>query len=649
LSVRIRRLRLIGISRNYELSFVFEGKTRGLSIIAGEISTGKSSVLEFIDYCLGASSHPIHPEVQRQARSALLEVDLSGQIVVLERPLFTPHPAAFVHLCSLDEMDGPHGKVRRPLAPPGDPDSLSSLLLDHCGLAGISLKEAPSKADSATDPLSFRDLMWLCYLPNHRLADRQLLHEGSYMENLKLRQVIEVVFGVHDDQLAKLGDSVAAAREHGRALRAEIKSLEAFLQEQGIKTPDELRQQLQAISAETASVAARLEQLVQQMKASSTFADELRTEHSASQRRTAEVSTRVRDRDTLLRRLLPLRGQYAEDEKKLIFYGEARTLFDPLRVVVCPSCLQALPEAAAIKDGHCSLCGQDVIPSSETFDVSAELSALRLRKRELDKYVTEVEAQLVEARQQLIAAQGQEAELRSRVDAQVAQSLAPFVAEHDDLVGRREKLSASKSEAERTLSLFEGLERRRAEAAQVDERIVTLRARIQQLELERPSREALVSDLSQRFAGILEDFGFPKLFDPTPPFIDSHFTPHVRGVPYRDIGSSGAMTLSSLAWFIALYERVISTGAAHPGFIMIDGPQTHLTPTSENQLDEFADPAIVHRVWQRLETLGNQLNGAGQVIVVDNAPPPAVNPAVVVRYSGRPERPPYGLIDNETS
>lgn len=153
--IRVRRLKLRGVSKDYEVGFLADGAVRPLSVIAGEISTGKTSVLELIDYCLGASRHPRHPEIQRQARAALLEVELSGEANVIERPLFSTEQLAYVHRCSMDDLSRPHAKDRRVIDPAGAPNSLSMLLLEHCGLAGLSLKQAPGRADSPIDPLSF--------------------------------------------------------------------------------------------------------------------------------------------------------------------------------------------------------------------------------------------------------------------------------------------------------------------------------------------------------------------------------------------------------------------------------------------------------------------------------------------------------------
>jgi hypothetical protein len=200
--IRLRRLRLIGTSRNYGVSFLNDdGLPQALSVIAGQISTGKTSILEFIDYCLGDSNHPRHVEIQRQVQVALLELELSGDVHVIERRLFSEDQNALVHRCDLDHLEDPHHSALAVLAPAGAQDSLSTFLLEHTGLDRISLKEAPTQASSRTDPLSFRDLMWLCFLPNSRTDNRQLLQEHHYMRELKLRQVIEVVFGVHDQQL----------------------------------------------------------------------------------------------------------------------------------------------------------------------------------------------------------------------------------------------------------------------------------------------------------------------------------------------------------------------------------------------------------------------------------------------------------------
>ncbi|MCX4808535.1 hypothetical protein ACFWWM_23845 [Streptomyces sp. NPDC058682] len=49
----------------------------------------------------------------------------------------------------------------------------------------------------------------------------------------------------------------------------------------------------------------------------------------------------------------------------------------------------------------------------------------------------------------------------------------------------------------------------------------------------------------------------------------------MRGDSYRE-ASSGARTLLTLAWQLAVFEAAIESSATHPGFLMIDSPQKNL-------------------------------------------------------------------------
>lgn len=94
--IRIRRLRLVGMERSYDVDFIADQRVRNLSVIAGAFSSGKTAVLEFIAYGLGAKRHPRHQEVLRRVRSCLLEVELSGEPHVIERSVGEPSKVAFV-------------------------------------------------------------------------------------------------------------------------------------------------------------------------------------------------------------------------------------------------------------------------------------------------------------------------------------------------------------------------------------------------------------------------------------------------------------------------------------------------------------------------------------------------------------------------
>ncbi|MEU0376234.1 hypothetical protein ABZ093_02885 [Streptomyces cyaneofuscatus] len=107
-----------------------------------------------------------------------------------------------------------------------------SFLLSHCKLEGVQLREAPTNSESRTDPLSFRGVMWLAFLPNERVADKNFLFENDYMRKHKLRQVVDVAFGVHDDRAVELGQRIQELGGRLDRAKAELAAARAFVVEQ---------------------------------------------------------------------------------------------------------------------------------------------------------------------------------------------------------------------------------------------------------------------------------------------------------------------------------------------------------------------------------------------------------------------------------
>ena len=669
--IRVVRLRLRGVDRDYEVDFrdgEQEGWPRSLSVIAGAFSTGKSAILEFIAYCLGGRTHPQHPEILRRVRSASLEVELGGQPHVIERAVGEASSTAFVRPGRLGEA-ATAPPERRVIDPPGDPASLSSFLLSYCGLEGVELREAPTQAESGTDPLSIRDLLWLCYMPNERLDDKNLLFESNYMKRLKLRQVVDVAFGVHDDKAVELGRRVKELEARRGRARMEYDLTKKFLDEQELGT--RLQVELARDGAEAAAAAAEraLAGLDNQIRAASTFAADLRARHRDAARRAQQAAALLRDRETQLRRLIPLRAQYAEDITKLTMLAEARMLFDPLRVKVCPACLTALREAPHISDGHCTLCNSEVpehpagragesgfngtapvIPGSSDggmtdarFDVSSELRATKDRLAEITKYVEELDAGLGQLRTSCDEANATEARLAREVDTATNDAVSPFLSQRDDLMRTQQAAAADLERARTAIKMFDGLERRAVSVTRLDASLRALRAELEESTAQ-PDRNEVIHRISDRYAAILAAWRYPKFGQA---FVDTNLTPYMRGTAYTH-ASSGGRTLISLAWIMAIFEIAWETGTAHPGFLMIDSPQKNLGQGGHRDT-EFADSVAVADFYKHLH---DWLNGSGrgaQILVVDNAPPPSADDDVVIRFSRRADQPPYGLIDDEVS
>lgn len=669
--IRLLRLRLAGIAKDYAVDLRDDaGAPRPLSVIAGPTNTGKTSVLRFVNYCLGGSDFPDNAEVVRQVRSAVVEaVDPDGwlalerginarNVVVARRP-----PGA---------TDDHAAVVSRPVEPTGDPASVSQLLLATVGLQDVQLKEAPTQAASGTDPLSFRDLMWLCLFLNERIGSNQLLHDNDpAVRAIKLRQVVDAVFGVHDNTGAELARRLRDARAQLDAARRDAERVAAFVREQQPQPLAELERDRAQADRDILDADAALALLDSRESAAVGFAADLRARHAAAAREAGRVRASARDRRSQVNRFASLRAQYADDIRKLTLLTEAATVFDQLSVKVCPACLSDLDGPPQVVGGLCGLCAHHLptAPSqltlatvgaprpaeadgdSESADdpallVRAELRSTKRRYAELNQYWEELDAGLAGLEAAAEVADAAEAEAAAAVDRAAAGLNTPYAAEREETLRRRQAAVVLRDRAAAGIRLWQGAEERVDAANALAGQVERLRAEQAALP-DRPDRGTVIGAISSRYAQILREIGYPKIDqdDEPGPFIDDRLVPHARGRIYRE-ASSGGQVLISLAWILAVFETAYEQQAAHPGFLMIDTPQKNLGGAADDA--EFSDAALVDRFYRHmLRWLAGPGAGA-QIVVVDNTPPPVADPHVVVRYTRNPQEPPFGLIDNET-
>ncbi|WP_159400332.1 hypothetical protein [Streptomyces sp. XY431] len=693
---RILGLRLLGYRKNYTIDFTDEaGHARALSIIAGEISTGKTTILEFIDFCLGSSSHPQHPEIVDSVKAAQLSIEVDIPVQNLDSSgtglsdLVAPDAVRLGYSRQRYVFQrGVEGSTRDVLIFSGDltsfdsvaprllstdssaEDSLSKFLLQLCGLDGIRLKVAPTKPDSATHALSFRDIAPLWFLSNTRLDNKNIAFEHQPPKALKLKQVVDLLFDVFDESGAILSGQIAELQSELSAERNGLKAVWRFIREQGV--PDN-PVELEALQVDAEGVFRQallaLEHIDDVARERTAFAEEARSEYLNKVQEARESENRARERETLLRRLAPLRAQYSDDLKKLTMLKEAKRLFDPLSVIVCPACASDIPSAEVV-NGHCSLCrseirhlehsalqdglhpGADAAASVaiDDVDVTKELNSTRRRLKELNGYIAAVEVEAIEARKSVAQFDAESAELQRRLDLLTRDAITPLLSERDAVTAAVSDAVTVRSQLLQHQRMLESTSEKDRSVQDLAVRLSDLRRRLAESEANRRGRTALLDSLSARFSEILESFGYPKLSEA---FIDKNLLPHVRGIRYDQVGSSGATTLISLAWELAIFELAYEEGRRHPGFLMVDSPQKNLAPETQpgqaavsGEDEGFAGEAIVRRIYRHLDLWLRGAGAGAQIILVDNVPPPSVEGAVVARYGGAGGPAPYGLIDD---
>lgn len=177
---------------------------------------------------------------------------------------------------------------------------------------------------------------------------------------------------------------------------------------------------------------------------------------------------------------------------------------------------------------------------------------------------------------------------------------------------------------------------------QAQDDVVARSEEAERLQSEQPTRDSVIADLGRRFEDIMRAVGFPGLESAA---VADSYAPVINQRPYTAETSSGAQTLISVCWQLALYELLVEQGRSHPGHLIIDSLQKGMAQQSTPGIDDrFSDPALVERLYGHIRTWAGSRAGGAQVIIVDQSIPENQRDLLVIEFTRDPNNPPAGLI-----
>ncbi|MER3329117.1 MAG: hypothetical protein RIF34_06010, partial [Candidatus Kapaibacterium sp.] len=152
-----------------------------------------------------------------------------------------------------------------------------------------------------------------------------------------------------------------------------------------------------------------------------------------------------------------------------------------------------------------------------------------------------------------------------------------------------------------------------------EEKFKAIENQIKEIEDGREGFDELLDVFSSKFSKSLQEFSFPKLTDA---FIDKKsYLPYVRNVRYNDIGSGGAQTLISIAYYLSVLKVSIELKRTyHTGILLMDTISKNLGTGNEDAKiqDEFKDIKIFKSLFNHLVMFSNQNSERFQLIIVNN-------------------------------
>ncbi len=605
----IRRLALTGADREpAEIEF-----TSGLNVISGPSDTGKTFILQCIDYGLGASSRPDELPEAEDYDKVVLEISAvsDGSRYVLERALRGGDIALTRADGSTEQLRAKHARGRT--------DTVSCFLLQ---LSGLWDKLIRTNARGETRDLSFRDIAHLAVVSEQDvIRESSPVHASSGYQRTASRSVFRLL-------LSGVDDSAVVAVEEPRISRARIEAKTDVLQ--GML--DQLRNQIgeQPDSDDAAALRDQLERLDSSYRA---IEDRL----TAGASDMANVEER---RQTLWSRLREIRGrldvltglterfallaeQYLSDLRRLEAIAEAGSRLGDIGLERCPVC-GARPEHQ--DEEHVDIA---VGPEVVTESAIAEANRIRSLIDDLDATRQEVATErggLLSEQQRL---QSELAEARTMIEEELRPRAQEMMVELREAASTRQQVGRSLELLEREQALEEQI--RDVQAEEVSS------ARQEFASLPTAAAEGFAQEVQARLAA----WSFPDLDRVT--FSDTEWDVVISGRPRTSHGK-GVRAVTHAAFTTGLLRYCTSREKPHPGFVLIDSP---LVVYREPDPDGIILDVSVKSAF--FADLASAFVGE-QVILLENDEPPdevvARHDVNMIRFTKRDEGR-YGFIPRD--
>jgi tetratricopeptide (TPR) repeat protein len=589
-----------------------------ISIFHGQINSGKSTIVRLVDYCLGGDLERT-PAITSQLLSVELNIRIGEFNCVFEREA---EKSDQVQVTWQDAT----GKGRSILAPnqpvnnqpilDDDIFNLSDLIFHFLGVIPPKVRKNKIREDSPMVRLSFRDMMWYCYLEQSKLDSSFYELDVDYKKQ-KSRDIMRFISGYYTENLLELENKLSDTRIERNGKIEAVKQIESFLENNGFETETEIKKSIEDCTKELQE--AQVHQAGGREFAGSKphIADQLQNQLRELNAKIKTDQENLIDVGNKIRELESLNAELITTKMKLYRAEIASPVLGGVKFQICPMCGEVLIKSS---ENTCHLCKQ--LPTSGSHKISLNEVAtnkdLNSRIGEIDEALDrykKAESAQIKSLDQLIQTKN---EIDSRLDT--------ILKDYDS------RVLSNIRDIDRTINTLEekirGLNRlllvpnsiqdlyKEADILLSDEEKIKRDIEVEKTQLGKAENN--VKMIESTYLESLLKVGVPGTYEDDIVKIDRRtWIPHIlahgdesAGWTFFNIGSGGKKVLLNALYALAIHKVAAECGLPLPSLLIIDTPMKNIGEEhNENLFKGF---------YNYLYDLAANSLSHTQLIIVDN-------------------------------
>ncbi|MFW2234904.1 hypothetical protein ACN4FE_02640 [Aliarcobacter butzleri] len=646
----IKKLILIGHRKNYEVPFF-----PGVNIIYGEEDCGKSSILELINYLLGASNLNKYDELEQSVKYAILELNLNSETYCIKRDIFDVKKDIEVYMSDYENIDFVFPSKYKP-----NYDNtingkfFSDFLLDTLNYPKIKIKNAPTQDNSTLSRLSFRDLFKFCYINQDDVGSKNFLSNQYFAYYHKIKEVFKYIFNLSDEEISEINQLISNKSNLKNKLSTKIFNIQEFLETIEIETIDYISTFLEEIKTNLKQIEEELQKINVSITSNSKEYEPLK-EHVIT------LNYRVKDKEKEktkakdnIKRYEKLINDYYDDRLKIEGVLSAKQLIGKVSpdIAICPLCKNDV-EHTKLKEEY-SIHNEEILGSEIKIlnKRIKDLAGLIEKEKESFRIMETELSKLIEERE----------EFKKSIDEELEEHISPYLTKRDELIKQQSTLLEKEQQITKALKIRNEESNLNKEIIKLDEDLKDLKDKLNELTFSQVQIDNVLSDLKLILETYLKSIDVKNRTGIS--ISKKTFLPILRNRQYHEITSGGIRTILSIGFLLNILEYSLNNDINHPRLLMIDTVGKYLQKTKDKYLsdtDEKEDIKEEIRSASRYKALYEYIinlsikmeeaNKSCQIILVDNDVPPFIEEEykgfVVKRFSkDENDDLPIGLIDD---
>ena len=576
----LQRLRIV--TYNEEVAYD-EEYHRGVNIIRGQNSSGKSTIVRFIFFVLGGYYTDFVPQAMK-CRFVMAEVCINGTIVTIKRYLERREDGKVNGYAPMYLHFGPMAEVlvsgsrfhdssawqKYPYVTTDKTHSFSNVLFEMLGYPEV-------KADSN---ITMHQILRLIYLDQESPVNSLFFYE-QFDKEIYRETVANLLLGLYDQRYSEAKQELRNTQKAIAETKVSIKNVGEFLQDPRCKSSAFIRGTIDDLNNEIALITKQIQELRNpepKPEPEPVLYPKLKLEYK---RILEDITKQRKDCDKLEAEIKHLENEIEDSD----FFIEAlnkrkaaiersiatRDYFDSMHLDFCPECLTPIDHE--VEEGHCPLCKSPIDNTkgkSQAMRIRLELEfqireSLSL-KEENEQVLKEKKALLRRMRSRLTAAQKHYDDAVGFVRSSQEERIDKLLQDKGFKEGEILQYQTMLEQAEKYESLLKELSRLKAREDELEHYILATERKIK---MERKTIDAAVSEcgvyLLRHDLGRQEDFMKAQEF-----VVDYNQNMAYISDQHNKLSASSAFYLKMVARFAILMASLRVDSMMYPRLLFSD-------------------------------------------------------------------------------